>query len=155
MLLCVLLSTPELLDARVQPTSGSDMFTLEQEIQAGQQAAAQTNRQYPVLPDSNPVTQYIQQLGRRLVQYAPGEKWPYQFHVVNQKEINAFALPGGPLYVNVGTIQAADNEAQLAGVMAHEISHIVQRHATRAATKRCRPTWSTSCSVTAVGARET
>ena len=136
MLLCVLLSTPELLDARVQPTSGSDMFTLEQEIQAGQQAAAQTNRQYPVLPDSNPVTQYIQQLGRRLVQYAPGEKWPYQFHVVNQKEINAFALPGGPLYVNVGTIQAADNEAQLAGVMAHEISHIVQRHATRAATKR-------------------
>ena len=136
MLLCVLLSTPELLDARVQPTSGSDMFTLEQEIQAGQQAATQTNRQYPVLPDSNPVTQYIQQLGRRLVQYAPGEKWPYQFHVVNQKEINAFALPGGPLYVNVGTIQAADNEAQLAGVMAHEISHIVQRHATRAATKQ-------------------
>src|SRR5438270_13936673 len=136
MLLCVLLSTPELLDARVQPTSGSDMFTLEQEIQAGQQAAAQTNRQYPVLPDSNPVTQYIQQLGRRLVQYAPGEKWPYQFHVVNQKEINAFALPGGPLYVNVGTIQAADNEAQLAGVMAHELSHIIQRHATRAATKQ-------------------
>jgi beta-barrel assembly-enhancing protease len=135
-LLCVLLSAPELLYARVQPTSGSDMFTLEQEIKAGQEAAAQTNRQYPVLPDSNPVTQYVQQLGRRLAQYAPGEKWPYQFHVVNQKEINAFALPGGPLYVNVGTIQAADNEAQLAGVMAHEISHIVQRHATRAATKQ-------------------
>jgi len=112
------------------------MFTVEQEIQAGKEAVAQTNRQYPVLPDSNPVTQYIQQLARRLVQYAPGEKWPYQFHVVNQKEINAFALPGGPLYVNVGTIQAADNEAQLAGVMAHELSHIIQRHATRAATKQ-------------------
>jgi len=134
--LCLLLSAPEALLARVQPTSGSNMFTVEQEIQAGQQAAAQTNKQYPVLPDSNPVTQYIQQLGRRLVQYAPGEKWPYQFHVVNQKEINAFALPGGPLYVNVGTIQAADNEAQLAGVMAHELSHIIQRHATRAATKQ-------------------
>ncbi|HVH88055.1 MAG TPA: M48 family metallopeptidase [Terriglobales bacterium] len=134
--LCVLLSAPDLLFARVQPTSGSDMFTLDQEIQAGREAAAQTNKQYPVLPDSNPVTQYIQQLGRRLVQYAPGEKWPYQFHVVNQKEINAFALPGGPLYVNLGTIQAADNEAQLAGVMAHEISHIVQRHSTRAATKQ-------------------
>ena len=107
-----------------------------QEIQAGQEAAAQTNKQYPILPDSNPVTQYIQQLGRKLVQYAPGEKWPYSFHVVNQKEINAFAVPGGPLYVNVGTIQAADNEAQLAGVMAHEISHIVQRHSTRAATKQ-------------------
>ena len=136
LLLCLLLSAPEALLARVQPTSGSNMFTVEQEIQAGQEAVAQTNRQYPVLPDSNPVTQYIQQLGRRLVQSAPGEKWPYQFHVVNQKEINAFALPGGPLYVNVGTIQAADNEAQLAGVMAHELSHIIQRHATRAATKQ-------------------
>jgi len=136
LLLCLLLSAPEALLARVQPTSGSNMFTVEQEVQAGKEAVAQTNRQYPVLPDSNPVTQYIQQLGRRLVQYAPGEKWPYQFHVVNQKEINAFALPGGPLFVNVGTIQAADNEAQLAGVMAHELSHIIQRHATRAATKQ-------------------
>ncbi|MFL6438225.1 MAG: M48 family metalloprotease [Terriglobales bacterium] len=136
LLLTFLMSAPELLSARVQPTSGSDMFTIEQEIQAGQEAAAQTNKQYPILPDSNPVTQYVQQLGRKLVQYAPGEKWPYSFHVVNQKEINAFAVPGGPLYVNVGTIQAADNEAQLAGVMAHEISHIVQRHSTRAATKQ-------------------
>src|SRR5438270_3424809 len=136
LLLCLLLSAPELLLARVQPTTGSDMFTVDQEIQAGKEAVAQTNRQYPVLPDSSPVTQYIQQLGRRLVQVAPGEKWPYQFHVVNQKEINAFALPGGPLFVNVGTIQAAHNEAQLAGVMAHELSHIIQRHATRAATKQ-------------------
>lgn len=136
LLLCLLISAPEALLARVQPTSGSNMFTVEQEIQAGKEAVAQTNRQYPVLPDSNPVTQYIQQLGRRLVQVAPGDKWPYEFHVVNQKEINAFALPGGPLYVNVGTIQAADNEAQLAGVMAHELSHIIQRHATRAATKQ-------------------
>ena len=134
--LCGLLSAPELLYARVQPTSGSDMFTIDQEVQVGQQASAQTNKQYPVLPDSSPVTQYIQQLGRKLAQYAPGERWPYQFHVVNEKEINAFALPGGPLYVNVGTIQAADNEAQLAGVMSHELSHIVQRHATRAATKQ-------------------
>ena len=135
-LLCVLLSAPELLYSRVQPTSGSDMFTIDQEIQVGKEAAAQTNKQYPVLPDSSPVTQYIQQLGRKLVQVAPGESWPYSFHVVNEKDINAFALPGGPLYVNVGTIQAADNEAQLAGVMAHEISHIIQRHATRAATKQ-------------------
>src|SRR5207302_10011254 len=62
--------------------------------------------------------------------------WPYSFHVVNQKEINAFALTGGPVYVNLGTIQAADNEAELAGVMAHEISHVVQRHGTRAASKQ-------------------
>lgn len=69
-------------------------------------------------------------------QHAPGEKWPYSFHVINQKEINAFALPGGPIFVNLGTIQAADNEAQLAGVLAHEISHVVQRHGTRAASKQ-------------------
>src|SRR5262249_55670781 len=68
--------------------------------------------------------------------HAPGYKWPYNFHVVNVKEINAFALPGGPIFVNLGTIQATDNEAQLAGVMAHEISHVVQRHGTRAASKQ-------------------
>jgi beta-barrel assembly-enhancing protease len=79
---------------------------------------------------------YVQALGQKLTAHAPGDKWPYNFHVVNQKEVNAFALPGGPIYVNLGTIQAADNEAQLAGVMAHEISHVVQRHATRAATKQ-------------------
>lgn len=134
--LCALLTAPQLLDARVQPTSGSDMFTIDQEIQAGQEAAAQTNKQYPVLADSNPITQYVQQLGRKLVQFAPGEHWPFQFHVINEKDINAFALPGGPIYVNLGTIQAADNEAQLAGVMAHEMSHVIQRHATRAATKQ-------------------
>ena len=79
---------------------------------------------------------YVQRLGQQLAAHAPGEKWPYTFHVVNQKEINAFALPGGPVFVNVGTIQAADNEAELAGVMAHEISHVVQRHGTRAASKQ-------------------
>ncbi len=90
----------------------------------------------PVLPDSDPVTIYVQRLGRQLAAHAPGEKWPYTFHVVNQKEINAFALPGGPVFVNLGTIQAADNEAQLAGVIAHEISHVVQRHGTRAASRQ-------------------
>ena len=136
LLLCGLLAAPQLLDARVQPTTGSDMFTVEQEVQAGEEAAAQTNKQYPVLSESSPISQYVQQLGHKLVQFAPGEHWPYQFHVINEKDINAFALPGGPLYVNLGTIQAADNEAQLAGVMSHEISHIVQRHSTRAATKQ-------------------
>jgi len=122
--------------ARVKPSSGFDMFSAQEEVQAGQQAAAEANKQLPLLPDSDPVVQYVQQLGARLASHAPGEKWPYQFHVVNQKEINAFALPGGPIYVNLGTIQAADNESELAGVMAHEISHVVQRHGTRAATKQ-------------------
>src|SRR3954454_22480315 len=127
---------PGMLDARVTPSHGFNMFSAQEELQAGQQSAAQVAQQLPVLPDSDPVTIYVRRLGQQLAAHAPGEKWPYTFHVVNQKEINAFALPGGPVFVNVGTIQAADNEAQLAGVMAHEISHIVQRHATRAATKQ-------------------
>ena len=93
-------------------------------------------KQMPVLPDSDPVVQYVQKLGSKARARAPGYHWPYNFHVVNVKEINAFALPGGPIFVNLGTIQAADNEAQLAGVMSHEISHVVQRHGTRAASKQ-------------------
>ena len=96
-------------------------------------------RQLPVLPDSDPVSQYVQRLGAKLGEHAPGYKWPYNFHVVNVKDINAFALPGGPVFVNLGTVQAADNEAQLAGVMAHELSHVVQRHGTRGLDRADRP----------------
>ncbi|MGH9539080.1 MAG: M48 family metalloprotease [Terriglobales bacterium] len=134
-LLALLWAAPSL-QARVEPSHGFDMFSAQEEVQAGQQAAAQVEKQLPILPDSDPVTIYVQRLGRQLAAHAPGEKWPYSFHVVNQKEINAFALPGGPVFVNLGTIQAADNEAELAGVMAHEISHVVQRHGTRAASKQ-------------------
>jgi len=133
-LLALLVTTS--VEARVEPSHGFDMFSAQEEVQAGQQAAAQVSRQLPVLPDSDPITIYIQQLGRQLAAHAPGEKWPYSFHVVNQREINAFALPGGPVFVNLGTIKAADNEAELAGVMAHEISHVIQRHGTRAASKQ-------------------
>jgi beta-barrel assembly-enhancing protease len=128
--------SPQMSLARVTPTHGFDLFSAQEEVQAGRQAAAEVPKQLPVLPDSDPVARYVQHLGAELASHAPGEKWPYNFHVVNQKEINAFALPGGPVYVNLGTIQAADNEAELAGVMAHEISHVVQRHGTRAASKQ-------------------
>jgi hypothetical protein len=77
----------------------------------------------------------VQRLGRRLVAQIPQQySWPYEFHVIAQKEINAFALPGGPMFVNVGTIAAAQNEAQLAGVMAHEMSHVYEQHSAKAAT---------------------
>jgi len=135
-LLLFSIAMPQALDARVTPSHGFNMFSAQEELQAGQQSAAQVAKQLPVLPDSDPVTIYVQRLGQQLAAHAPGEKWHYTFHVVNQKEINAFALPGGPVFVNLGTIQAADNEAQLAGVMAHEISHVVQRHGTRAASKQ-------------------
>jgi Zn-dependent protease with chaperone function len=116
--------------ARFQPVSCKNAFTEQQEITEGAKVAAQVYPQMPVLPDSASVSQYVRQLGERLVSYAPGYKWPYNFHVVASKEINAFALPGGSIFVNLGTIQAAETEAQLAGVMAHEISHVVMRHST-------------------------
>ena len=134
--LALAVAAPQTVEARFKPSSSYDIVPRDQEIQIGQQTAAEASKKLPILPDSDPITQYVQQLGAKLVVHAPGEKWPYSFHVVNQKEINAFALPGGPIYVNLGTIQAADSEAQLAGVMAHEISHVALRHGTRAATKQ-------------------
>lgn len=111
------------------PDPGNTGVSKEQQEQLGLQAAAEVYKQMPVLPDSSAETQYIQQLGRKLVAVIPAQdSWPYQFHVVSQKEINAFALPGGPIFVNIGTIVAASNEAELAGVMAHEMSHIYMQH---------------------------
>jgi hypothetical protein len=120
---------------RFEPVTCKNAFTVEQEISEGNKVAAQVYQQMPVLPENSPITRYVQQLGARLVTSAPpspgtNERWPYNFHVVASSDINAFALPGGSIFVNLGTIQAADTEAQLAGVMAHEISHVVMRHST-------------------------
>jgi hypothetical protein len=114
------------------PPPGSAPLTREQQIQLGQKAKAEVYQQMPVLPDSSAETQYIRQLTSRLVAQIPQQySWPYEFHVVQQKEVNAFAVPGGPIFINVGTILAADNEAQLAGVIAHEMSHVYMQHSAK------------------------
>jgi Zn-dependent protease with chaperone function len=119
------------------PDPGTTAITREQQIQLGRQAAAEVYKQMPVLPDSSPLTQYVRSVGRKLVAQIPQEySWPYEFHVIPEKEINAFALPGGPMFVNVGAIVAADNEAQLAGVMAHEMSHVYMQHSAKQASKQ-------------------
>ena len=111
-------------------------MTHDEQLQLGLKGMAEVYKQMPVLPDSSPVTQYIQQLGQKLQTVIPPEhSWPYQFHVVQQSDINAFALPGGPIFVNIGTINAADNEAELAGVMAHEMSHVYMQHSAKQASK--------------------
>lgn len=125
-------STPELPD----PGSAAGV-TKEQQIQVGQQAMAQVYQQMPVLPDSSPATQYVQQLGKKLMAAIPADhSWPYQFHVIPESDINAFAIPGGPIFVNVGTITAADNEAELAGVIAHEMTHVYMQHSAKQASKQ-------------------
>ncbi len=119
-------------DAPKLPDPGTPMISRQQQQQLGFQAASEVYKQMPVLPDSSPETQYIRQIGGRLVAAIPPEhSWPFEFHVVAQKEINAFALPGGQMFVNVGTITAAANEAQLAGVMAHEMSHVYMQHSAK------------------------
>ena len=118
------------------PDPGDAPMNRDQQIQMGFQAASQVYQQMPVLPDSSPETQYIRKLGQKLVATIPAEhSWPFEFHVIPQKEINAFALPGGPMFVNVGTITAAENEAELAGVMAHEMSHVYMQHSAKQAGK--------------------
>ena len=108
----------------------------QQQEQLGLQATGEVYKQMPVLPDSDRLTQYVQKLGKRLVPVIPSENsWPYQFHVIQQKEINAFAIPGGPIFINVGTVLAAENEAELAGVMAHEMSHVYMQHSAKQAGK--------------------
>jgi beta-barrel assembly-enhancing protease len=119
------------------PDPGHAGMSKDKQEQLGLKTAAEVYKQMPVLPDSDPTTQYIQQLGRKLGTVIPREEsWPYQFHVVQQSDINAFALPGGPIFVNVGTITAADNEAQLAGVIAHEMSHVYMQHSAKQAPKQ-------------------
>ena len=114
------------------PDPGNPQMSRDQQTKLGLQAAGEVYKQMPVLPDSSRETQYIQKLGKRLAAMIPSEhSWPFEFHVIAQKEINAFALPGGSMFVNIGTIQAADNEAELAGVMAHEMSHVYMQHSAK------------------------
>ena len=121
----------------VLPDPGHTSISKEKQEQLGLKTAAEVYKQMPVLPDSDPVSRYVQQLGGKLLGVIPRqETWPYQFHVVQQSDINAFALPGGPIFVNVGTISAAENEAELAGVLAHEMSHVYMQHSAKQAPKR-------------------
>ncbi len=141
LLLVLLIAAPQVLlavgPAPELPNPGSTGVSKEEQEQLGQKVVAEVYKQMPVLPDSSPVTRYVQQLGRKLETVIPQEySWPYQFHVVQQKEINAFALPGGPVFVNVGTILSAENEAQLAGVMAHEMAHVYMQHSIKGAQKQ-------------------
>ena len=113
---------------------GWNMFSTQQDVQVGRENAAQVDKELPILQDAA-VERYINELGRRLSAFTPNnrEEYAWQFKVVNSPDINAFALPGGFIYVNRATIEAAQDEAQLAGVMAHEEGHVVMRHGTHQA----------------------
>jgi beta-barrel assembly-enhancing protease len=114
---------------------GFNLFSPQQDVEMGRQSARQIRMETPMLDDPQ-INGYITRLGKKLAAKAAGEKFPYQFQVVATREINAFALPGGFLFVNAGAIAAARNEGELAGVMSHEIAHAALRHGTNQASKQ-------------------
>src|SRR5437868_5825373 len=117
-------------DNRTKLKPGFNLFSTQQDVEMGRQSAKEAERQLQILNERDPAT-YINTLGQQLAGHAPtGEKYPFQFKIVNETAINAFALPGGFIYVNRGAIEAADNESQIAGVLAHEIGHVILRHGT-------------------------
>ena len=108
---------------------GFNLMSLEEEWQLGNQLSQEVARQVHL--NNDPATNaYIRSLGERIVAQTPMAQLPWQFHVVDDPAINAFAIPGGHVYVNTGLINATANASELAGVMAHEISHGVSRHST-------------------------
>jgi beta-barrel assembly-enhancing protease len=115
---------------------GFNLFSKQQDIEVGQANAKQVSEQYQVVQNQFLQT-YVKQIGDRLAQ-APEAKqsgFPFTFTVVNVGEINAFALPGGPMFIFTGLLKATDNEGQLAGVMGHEMAHVILRHGTNQASK--------------------
>jgi Zn-dependent protease with chaperone function len=108
-----------------------NLFKMQQDVQLGKENAEQIDKELPLVTDPQ-VLRYINDLGRRLASLAPNNNSEYvwTFKVINSSDINAFALPGGYIYVNRGAIMAAENEAQIAGVIAHESGHVVMRHGT-------------------------
>jgi Zn-dependent protease with chaperone function len=113
-------------------------YSVQQDVQLGREAAAEATKQLPMLNDDR-VDDYVEDVGEKLVAAIPGEfrhpGFEYTFDVINQKEINAFALPGGPMFLNRGMIESAKTEGEMASVMAHEISHVALRHGTAQASK--------------------
>lgn len=106
------------------------MMSPQQEIQLGEKIADQVEQDLEFVEDSA-VNRYVQALGRKIWQHSPESAIDARFHVVADPEINAFAIPGGNVYVQTGLIQAADDEAELAAVIAHEVGHVVMRHGAR------------------------
>jgi Zn-dependent protease with chaperone function len=138
LIICSLVLTTARPVSQTRVTAPRNKYTPEQDVQLGREAAAEVRRQYPIITDSA-LAGYLDRLGKRLVTASPAEfnnpAFEYSFTAVNLKDINAFALPGGPMFVNRGMFEAAAGEGEVAGVMAHELSHVLLRHGTANATK--------------------
>src|SRR5690349_15049753 len=137
-LVWTMLLTPFALIAQTQIKAPKNKYKVQDDLKLGRDYSTQVEREFPILRDADS-TAYLESVGRRLVNSIPSEfqqpAFQYSFKIVNASDINAFALPGGPMYVNRGMIEAAKTEGEVAGVMAHELSHVVLRHGTAQASK--------------------
>jgi len=124
--------------AQTQVSAPKNKYSPADDVKLGREAAQEVEKEMPVMRDSQ-VNAYLDRIGQRLAENIPAEfrhsEFRYSFTGVNMKEINAFALPGGPMYINRGRIEKARNEGEVAGVMAHELSHVALRHGTAQQTK--------------------
>ena len=132
----VTLATTAAAQTRIDPDK--NRFSPAQDVELGRRAAIELRRELPLVRDRQ-TTHQVQRIGARLVAAIPVRlrqpEFSYTFEVVDRRDINAFALPGGPIFVNRGMLDAAETEGEIAGVIAHELSHVVLRHATAQATK--------------------
>lgn len=115
--------------------SDINIFTDAQEVQLGEQFSREIEKELKIYSDPI-VTAYIDQLGQHLANHSQRRNITYHFKVVNTEVVNAFAVPGGYLYVNIGLIRAAENESELAGVIGHEIGHVVGKHGVKQMTRQ-------------------
>ena len=115
---------------------GFNLYSKQQDIEVGKEAAAQVRQRYQQVQNRE-LQAYVKKLGNRLAKTptVSGSGFPFSFTLLNYKEVNAFALPGGPAFVFTGLIRTSDSEAELAGVLSHEIAHVVLRHGTHRASK--------------------
>ena len=114
-------------------SKGINFYSIEKEIALGKQMAQEVERQAKIVDDPI-IAEYVNRIGQNLVRNSDA-KVPFTIKVIDSEEINAFALPGGFFFVNTGILLNADNEAEMAGVMAHEIAHVAARHGTRQASR--------------------
>jgi Zn-dependent protease with chaperone function len=121
-------------DGQRELKPGFNLFSKEQDIQIGKEAAAQVEQEMPIIHNRR-LEDYVRKLASQLWSLPEADDYPYSIQIVQDPTINAFALPGGPMFIHTGLIEAADNEAQLAGVIAHETSHVALRHGTNQASK--------------------
>jgi hypothetical protein len=113
---------------------GFNLLSPQQDVEIGRQSAVEVERQLPLL-DEGAAADYVAALGARLAQNAPGEGFEYRFKVIDASDLNAFALPGGYIYLNRGVLESARSEGEVAGVLAHEIAHVAYRHGTHNVSK--------------------